>query len=575
MAKRNSTSATRKLTRAGIYLRYSSQQQDGSDAQQQTEIDKLCSRERYQVIATYSDQAITGDSGREHRPGLAALLDAAARGEFDILVAWDLSRIGRQDSADAGETLRSLKQAGVAIHTCREGRIDPRDSMDRLRYAFSAEGANLENRRRAYNCLRGQVDNAKQGNHNGGRFVSFGLDRAQFDQQGRLVRRLKPKQQKDDPRHTVRLIPSEDQDKLAALRYAFKRYAEADIGLRSLAQEMNSKGFPSPTSRGWSHQTLGSILRNPIYRGSRRWGAKAAGKYHTCQGADIVARETYSSTNGSKPTEDAILADGVATGIIPAKLFDAVKRKLARQGSRKITRRAEYPLSGLVYCTHCGKPMYGKADRKDARTIFRYVCSTYTNSTDSTCTYNWVDADRLLAWLIPALQQVFLGPGRAELVEQITKQLKAATKGSRKDTSRLQKRLAGLDREIGNLVKLARTAPDIDELAQELGTARTERERIRVELAKAGQSTASGDIAAQARQVADRVWRLGELLPKAEPATLRESLREMVSRIDCRWEDISKPGAKRRRSKLVGGEVLLRQHELFTCLFGAGKYAEA
>jgi len=278
VAKGKSTCAKGLLKRAGIYLRYSSSQQDGSDEQQDAEIRKLCDREGYQVVATYTDQAITGDSGREHRPGLAAALDAVARGEFDILVAWDMSRIGRQDSADAGEILRALKQAGVVIHTCRDGRIDPRDSMDRLRYHFSAEGSNLENRRRAYNVVRGLVDNAKKGNHNGGRFVSFGLDRAQFDQAGRLVRRLKPKQKKDDQRHTVKLIPSEDQDKLAALRYAFKRYAEADIGMRNLARELNAKGYPSPTGKGWSHESLRAILRNPIYRGRQRWGAKAVGK---------------------------------------------------------------------------------------------------------------------------------------------------------------------------------------------------------------------------------------------------------------------------------------------------------
>ncbi|MFV2068904.1 MAG: hypothetical protein ACC645_18210, partial [Pirellulales bacterium] len=43
-------------------------------------------------------------------------------------------------------------------------------------------------------------------------------------------------------------------------------------------------------------------------RGRRRWGARATGKYHTCQAGDIVPRETY---NGDKPPEDAILANGV------------------------------------------------------------------------------------------------------------------------------------------------------------------------------------------------------------------------------------------------------------------------
>src|SRR3972149_1297186 len=124
---------TKRLVPAAAYIRYSSDQQDGSDEQQAGEIDKL-----------------------------------AERGEFQVLLAWDVSRIGRQDSIDAGPLLKVLKDKGVRIVTCRDGSFNLGDSNDRIRYAFLTEGGNTENIRRAYNVTRGQIKNAKAGNRNGG-----------------------------------------------------------------------------------------------------------------------------------------------------------------------------------------------------------------------------------------------------------------------------------------------------------------------------------------------------------------------------------------------------------------------
>ncbi|MHC4404708.1 MAG: recombinase family protein [Planctomycetota bacterium] len=237
-------SKSKRLTPAVAYLRYSSDQQAGSDKQQDGEIRKLAEREGCKIIATFSDEAISGDTGREDRPGLSDLLDAAEAGQFDVLLAWDTSRIGRQDSIDAGPLLKVLKDKGILIHTCRDGSFNLRDSNNRLQYAFYSEGNNVENRRRAYNAVRGQIANAKRGNRNGAK-ANFGMDRAQFNQNGTLVRRLRLGQQKDCADHSVRLIPCEDEDKIAAVEYAFRRFTSVDVSYRGLAHEMNDRGFPS------------------------------------------------------------------------------------------------------------------------------------------------------------------------------------------------------------------------------------------------------------------------------------------------------------------------------------------
>jgi DNA invertase Pin-like site-specific DNA recombinase len=47
------------------------------------------------VVAIYRDEGISGTRGRDKRPGLDALLKGVARGEFHIVAAWSVCRLGR------------------------------------------------------------------------------------------------------------------------------------------------------------------------------------------------------------------------------------------------------------------------------------------------------------------------------------------------------------------------------------------------------------------------------------------------------------------------------------------------
>jgi len=194
------------------------------------------------------------------------------------------------------------------------------------------------------------------------------LDRGLFDAAGRLVRRLQPGEYVKQAGHRVYLLPCTDQVKIDAVLFAFQRFDEADLSIRDLARELNAKSYPSPTGKGWTHYNVGRMLRTTAYTGTARWGAMAQGKYHVSRGEDIV------SVNGNgkgtkerhqKPQEDAIAVEGAHEGIIPVVLFNRVQRKLPRFGEKpcRHSRRADYPLAGLIFCGHCGQRMYGAARR--------------------------------------------------------------------------------------------------------------------------------------------------------------------------------------------------------------------
>ncbi|MEI8375840.1 MAG: recombinase family protein, partial [Planctomycetota bacterium] len=566
--------AETKLTPAVGYIRMSGDRQEKSPEQQKTDITKLATREGFAIVEWYTDEAISGDTTTVDRAGLAALLIAAKARKFKAVLAWHTNRISREDPMDAVVFYNQLRKAGVGLHTCCEGAIDLDSFTSQLLLFVNQKASNDFLVELSAKVVRGKIANAKRGGWNGGN-AHYGLDRGLFDDDGQLVRRLQPGESVRMKRHHIRLLPTTDAAKIEAIRFAFNRMDTADIGARALAREIDRKGYPSPTGTGWTHKSVARMLTSRAYVGTSQWGVTAWGEYHEAQGEEIVAIKNGNgkAKGHSKPEEDVIAVLDAHEGIIDPKLFDRVQRKLKHPESPRATApQRSFPLTDLIFCKHCGKKMIGETGRgrdrqgKLAYTYLRYVCSHYAKfGTDgqhnTTCGHHAVDAQRVLGWLVQALQETFLGPGRDELVQNITRQLKADTKASSGDVERLQKKAADLDREVGRLVRAIRTI-DAAELVEELEIVRTERDRIRDELATAGSLTDPVDLHTEAERLADTMMDLGERLTDSDPAILRAVLRRFVSRIDCRWK--RNPGRQRHRYELVEGMVELHEQTPFS-----------
>jgi hypothetical protein len=93
-----------------------------------------------------------------------------------------------------------------------------------------------------------------------------------------------------------------------------------------------------------------------------------------------------------------------------------------------------------------------------------------------------------------------------------------------------------------------------------------ERDRVKAELAQASKFTNPADLNAEAGQIADSLNNLEERLDTSDPAILRETLRQFISRISCRLEPYK--AGKYIRSRLIGGTVELRKQTPFS-VFGA------
>ena len=133
--------------------------------------------------------------------------------------------------------------------------------------------------------------------------------------------------------------------------------------MRTSASEIGSgvgsEGFSTPGER-LDPEHRGAFAQNQSVCRHAEWGATAWGKYHEAQGEDIVP-----TGNGKrrgrrkKPLDDAIAVENAHEGIIPVELFNRVQSKLPQPKPYQPKRKTDYPLAGLIYCEHCGEPMYG------------------------------------------------------------------------------------------------------------------------------------------------------------------------------------------------------------------------
>jgi DNA invertase Pin-like site-specific DNA recombinase len=97
------------MRKAVLYLRVSTVEQ--TTANQERELREIAERMGCEIVKVYKDHGISGAKGRDKRPQFDALCRAAARREFDMVMAWSVDRLGRslQDLVGFLSELHALK----------------------------------------------------------------------------------------------------------------------------------------------------------------------------------------------------------------------------------------------------------------------------------------------------------------------------------------------------------------------------------------------------------------------------------------------------------------------------------
>jgi DNA invertase Pin-like site-specific DNA recombinase len=118
------------MSRVAIYARVSLD--DGrQDAENQlAQLRAWCVAAGHEIVTEYVDHA-SGGKGADKRPRFAAMLEAAHRRQFDVVLCWALDRLSREGMVATVGYLQRLASAGVAFHSYSEPALCSENEMVR------------------------------------------------------------------------------------------------------------------------------------------------------------------------------------------------------------------------------------------------------------------------------------------------------------------------------------------------------------------------------------------------------------------------------------------------------------
>lgn len=307
-------------TRVATYARFSTDLQNPASVDDQLrECRRFAERQGWEVVAEFSDAAVSGATLL--RRGVQALIQAALRGSFDVVVSESLDRLSR-DQEDIAGLFKRLSFAGVRIVTISEGdigllHIGLKGTMAALYLKELAE--------KTRRGLRGRVEAGKSG---GGRSYGYCIvAKGEFA-----------------------IVPKE----AAVIRDIFERYV-AGQSPKAVAKTFNEQGIPGPAGSAWSPSTIHGhpergvgILNNQLYIGRRVWNRLRYVKDPTT--GKRVSRPNPSEAWVTTSVPDLrIISDELWQA---AKVRQAATRHLARTGLVR-ARRPTHLFTGLVKCAVC------------------------------------------------------------------------------------------------------------------------------------------------------------------------------------------------------------------------------
>ena len=120
------------VRRVAIYTRVSTLDQTIDN--QLIELRDHCSKMGWEIVKEYADEGLSGALSRDKRPALNSLIKDAFRKRFDLVVCWDISRIGRS-MKELVLFLSDMKDKGVGICSVRQG-FDTSTTMGEMMFQF-------------------------------------------------------------------------------------------------------------------------------------------------------------------------------------------------------------------------------------------------------------------------------------------------------------------------------------------------------------------------------------------------------------------------------------------------------
>lgn len=368
--------AKQTIYNAGIYVRLSQEDMRAGESlsieNQKLILTKYVKEQGWNLIDIYVDDGYSGTDFE--RPGVQRLLDDAKVGKINLIICKDLSRFGR-NYIQVGQYIDYLFPSYnirfIALNDNVDTASKDSSAMDMMPIVnlFNEWHSSSTSRK-----IKAVIEaNAKQGKYRASS-CAYGYVKA------------------DNANHT----PVVDHEAAEVVKRIFCLRSQG-ITIRHIADKLNAEHIPIPsdykyaklgkenpkfTRHLWCHDTLRTILHNPIYLG------------HTA----MMRVTTVSYKNHRTVTKDEsdwIVTRNTHEPIISQELWDKCREvdESASTGKRDKQGKLK-PLSGLMYCCDCGYKMkaagknlsrYGVKYRK----VF-FNCNSYASYGKCACTTHYI-----------------------------------------------------------------------------------------------------------------------------------------------------------------------------------------
>jgi hypothetical protein len=204
----------------------------------------------------------------------------------------------------------------------------------------------------------------------------------------------------------LQLRPTDEADRLDAIRSIFRRFATEAINPTQIATSLNELGATPPAySEQWTTSQVQQILRNPIYIGRQSFNKNGQSHYveHVGGQRRLV---TNDKGNRRRAKADWIISEPIFPPVIDLDTWAAVQAKLeATPVQKRAPKAAELWLAGLVFCTGCGARMRGYSRKKEGGQA-EYICASYASKAPgSKCQRNSITHEQLESYLIDWLDR--------------------------------------------------------------------------------------------------------------------------------------------------------------------------
>lgn len=444
--------------RVAIYARFSSEgQREASIDDQARNGEHYAVSQGWHVVARFDDKAISG--AKRDRPGYQAMLAAAKRREFDVLVVDDLSRLSR-DEIELKQTVRRFRFEGLRIVGVSDG-FDTAAKGHKIQATVRGLLNEIYLDDLAEKTHRGLTGQALKGFNAGGRSYGYRhipiTDESQRDEYGR-----------------ARVIAARreiDQEQAKIVRLIFSEFADGRSP-RAIAHELNRLAIPSPRGGTWAvsaiygdRRTGVGILNNPLYIGRVIWNRSRWERNP----------DTGRRRRAERPVSEWIVREDESLRIVHQDLWERAQTRIKRSQHRPGP-KARYLFSGILRCGVCDGP-FVKVDR------YRYGCGRHKDRGATVCANGMTVAVRVAdhALLGEIRQRKAFSSDEAMTLyrREVAVLLRAETQERGNGDERAAvARLAALEREIANMVAAIKAGAFSDSLRTALAAAEAEREDI-------------------------------------------------------------------------------------------------